>query len=269
LPSNQGTSGPNGGTGADLKSTAPATPGSPGTRIQGPRGGSLNLGTNPNGGINIDVTPGARSNDSPALGSDIRQNRQDLRQDIRDRRDERIDARQDLRTERMDNRADRQNDRWRFVLHNGEWWYWQPNNSWVYWRDSRWLPYDASTYQPFRYRAAYRGPAGDQDREQIYIDESGRRYRRDYSPDRRSEPGQAQAGSLRSETNAQSGSAMQGGADTGAMTAPMSQPYQRNTEENNRNTGGATSTGAIGGGVGGNAGAGAGAEIGGAGGSSR
>jgi hypothetical protein len=74
---------------------------------------------------------------------------------------------------------------WRFSFYNGEWWYWMPNNSWMFYRDNKWSPYTADEFRPFtRYSAGYRG-TGDGANVQIYTDENGRRYRRDYTPDRR------------------------------------------------------------------------------------
>jgi hypothetical protein len=94
-------------------------------------------------------------------------------------------------TQRDGNRTNQQalrnnpND-WRFSYYNGEWWYWLPNNSWVFYRDNRWNPYQADEYRPFsRYTTGYRGTLNNNTNAAFYTDEYGRRYRRDYSPDRR------------------------------------------------------------------------------------
>jgi len=85
-------------------------------------------------------------------------------------------------------------DRWRFSLYNGEWWYWMPGNYWMFYRDNSWRRYEADTFQPYqntvggnrdRYVTGYRG-VGPEETSTFYFDEQGRRYRRDYSPDRRS-----------------------------------------------------------------------------------
>jgi hypothetical protein len=121
-------------------------------------------------GANRDIRDNLRNNRQDSR-QDLRQDRQDIRQD---RQDIRQDARQDVRES---------GDRWRFVLHNGEWWYWMPDNSWMFYRDNNWSRYDADNFRPSgRYSAAYRGPARA---DGIYYDESGRQYRRDYSPVRR------------------------------------------------------------------------------------
>jgi hypothetical protein len=118
-------------------------------------------------GANRDARDNFR-NDQQDFRQDLRQDRQDVRQDRRDLRQE---TRQELRDT---------SDRWRFSLHNGEWWYWMPDNYWMYYRDNNWNRYDADTFRPSgRYSAAYRGPAGS---DGTYYDESGRQYRRDYSP---------------------------------------------------------------------------------------
>lgn len=109
------------------------------------------------------------------------QQRQELRQD-------RQVLRQDRQADRLDRMNERQNDRQtardeRFQLYNNEWWYWMPGNYWMYYRDNAWNRYDPDTFQPNRYSTGYRGDMDNNPR--LYYDESGRQYRRDYSPLRR------------------------------------------------------------------------------------
>ncbi len=155
-----------------------------GANINTPRG---NVGVNAGpGGVGIDVNRNGTSGptEGGALGNGALNSNAQQRQDIRE---DRQNLRQDLRNDRVENRLDRRaenvNDpnRWRFVWNNGEWWYWLPNNSWVYWRDNRWAPYDTYSYRPFGYQTGYRGiDTGTS----FYYDENGRRYRRDYAPER-------------------------------------------------------------------------------------
>jgi len=115
----------------------------------------------------------------------LRNDRQDLRQDRQDLRQDRQDLRQDVRQDRRDNE-----DRSRFVLHNGEWWYWMPDNYWMFYRDNNWSRYDADNFQPTgRIITGYRGPSNNG----TYYDENGRQYRRDYAPIRRALRGAAEA----------------------------------------------------------------------------
>jgi hypothetical protein len=37
-------------------------------------------------------------------------------------------------------------NKWRYVVHNGEWWYWMPDNRWVFWRNNKWNDYNRQTY---------------------------------------------------------------------------------------------------------------------------
>jgi hypothetical protein len=95
--------------------------------------------------------------------------------------------RQQLRNDRQELRQDRQaarneGDRSRFLNYNGEWWYWMPGNYWMYYRDNNWNRYEPESFQPYRYSTGYRG---DLQNSGVYYDESGRQYRRDYSPLRR------------------------------------------------------------------------------------
>jgi hypothetical protein len=140
---------------------------------------------NPNAGATTDIHPDSALN---RMGIDGRTPEQ--REATRDARQ---DMRQDLRNERREDRqADRNSDpnRWRFVLHNGEWWYWMPGDYWMYYRDNNWNRFDPYAYQTgSRYRTGYRGTVNfnnSTNPDEVYFyDENGRRYRRDYSPDRR------------------------------------------------------------------------------------
>lgn len=166
LPAGRGEQNPIPGNGAQSNSM-------PGATIDAPRG-QVDIGTNANGGLNVEVNRNGPAN--PANGQ--------MRQELRDNRQT---FRQDLRSERQENRSERQtnqNDpnRWRFVLQNGEWWYWLPSNSWVIWRENRWMPYDADNFQPNGYRVGFRGLGNGST--MFYVDENGLRYRRDYSPGR-------------------------------------------------------------------------------------
>ncbi len=55
-----------------------------------------------------------------------------------------------------------------------------PGNYWMYYRDNNWNRYDSEAFQPNRYRTGYRGEMDNNGN--VYYDENGRQYRRDYSP---------------------------------------------------------------------------------------
>ena len=144
----------------------------PGPATGNPNAGARN-GINPDSALNRGAGIDARTPDQRAAAHDTRQ-----------------EMRQDLRNERRDDRqANRENDpnRWRFVQHNGEWWYWMPDNYWMYYRNNNWTRFDPYAYEPYsRYRTGYRGTVNNNNPDEAYFyDENGRRYRRDYSPNRR------------------------------------------------------------------------------------
>jgi hypothetical protein len=144
----------------------------PGPGTGNPNAGARN-GINPDSALSRGAGIDARTPDERAAARDSRQ-----------------EMRQDLRNERREERqANRDNDpnRWRFVLHNGEWWYWMPDNYWMYYRNNNWTRFDPYAYEPYsRYRTGYRGTLNYNNPDEAYFyDEYGRRYRRDYSPDRR------------------------------------------------------------------------------------
>ena len=224
-PSNQGNTTPPGA------SNPAGQPGAVGSPFSNPPAGG-NMPTNPvlpSNGLRNDTNPlpgpGTGNPNAGAL-TDIHPDSALSRMGVDGRtpeqreatRDARQDMRQDLRNERREDRqTDRNSDpnRWRFVLHNGEWWYWMPGDYWMYYRDNNWSRFDPYAYQPSsRYRTGYRGMVNynnpNNSEEGYFYDETGRRYRRDYSPDRRS---------LRDpNAGAQMGSAIGGaaGGDRGA-----------------------------------------------------
>lgn len=225
--------------GGNLPATGSRALSNPGTgaTINTPRG-QIDVGANGNGGLNVDVNRNAGGSLPNA------QMRQELRED-------RQNFRQDLRTQRQENRQDRLNDpnRWRYTYQNGEWWYWQPDNNWVYWRNNQWMPYSGESYQPFGYSTGYRGGANNSS-PTYYYDESGRRYRRDYSPLRPQ--------NMEMQTGVQSNGAQGSTLDMNKRSME-SMPMNQGSRSNESNEGG----------TGQSNGANSGAEIGGAAGSNR
>ena len=193
--------------------------GNQGATINTPRG-QVDIGRNANGGLGVDVNRSGAAN--PAANAqareELRDDRQNDRQNLRDdRQNFRQDMRQDLRADRQENRQERLNDpnRWRYTYQNGEWWYWLPSNSWVYWRENQWMPYNAEAYRPFGYRTGYRGT---DESPRFYTDESGRQYRRDYSPFQPKNP------------------EMQTGAPSGAMQSGSQESNMNESPRMNENT---------------------------------